>query len=204
MHTKLVTQAQHEQLLKNGEEPRRSRGRGEMIDFRPVVKLFTPDAQATWLLSELYPDDSDVAFGLCDLGIGFPELGDVPISELEALRGPLNLPVERDGLAAARRETDKERAELAHEISDLETKLEAAESRRASLAATLEAEQKRERDVPRRAFSCLVVSVASSSQLPAALSGATLSFLGSSSVGASGAGTLPFRMRSTSRALRAR
>ncbi|MEJ2328084.1 MAG: DUF2958 domain-containing protein [Chromatiaceae bacterium] len=105
MHTKLVTQAQHEQLLKNGEEPRRSRGRGEMIDFRPVVKLFTPDAQATWLLSELYPDDSDVAFGLCDLGIGFPELGDVPISELEALRGPLNLPVERDGLRppAARR-----------------------------------------------------------------------------------------------------
>ena len=46
-----------------------------------------------------------------------------------------------------------------------------------------------------------------SSQLPAALSGATLSFLGdkdASPAGVSGSGNLPFRMRSTSRALRAR
>lgn len=49
-----------------------------------------------WLLSELYPDDPDVAFGLCDLGLGFPELGDVRISEIEAVRGRLRLPVERD------------------------------------------------------------------------------------------------------------
>ncbi len=61
-----------------------------------IVKLFTPDAQCTWLLSELYPADPDVAFGLCDLGMGFPELGDVRISELAALRGPYGLPVERD------------------------------------------------------------------------------------------------------------
>jgi hypothetical protein len=92
---KLLTKAQQKQLLKNGEEQRRARERGELIDFHPVVKLFTPDAQATWLLSELYPADPDVAFGLCDLGIGFPELGAIRISELEALRGPLNLPVER-------------------------------------------------------------------------------------------------------------
>lgn len=96
MHTKLLTKAQHRQLLKNGEEQRAARDRGKSIDFHPVVNLFTPDAQATWLLSELYPDDPDVAFGLCDLGMGFPELGDVRISELEALRGPLNLTVERD------------------------------------------------------------------------------------------------------------
>jgi hypothetical protein len=66
------------------------------IDFPPVVKLFTPDAQATWLLSELYPDDRDVAFGLCDLGMGFPELGDVRISELRTVRGRPGLAVERD------------------------------------------------------------------------------------------------------------
>lgn len=33
-------------------------------DHRPVVKFFTPDAQATWLFSELAPD-GDTLFGLC-------------------------------------------------------------------------------------------------------------------------------------------
>jgi hypothetical protein len=103
MHATLITQAQHKQLLKNGEEQRAARKRGESIDFRPVVKLFTPDAQATWLLSEVYPADPDVAFGLCDLGLGFPELGDVRISEIATLRGPLNLPVERDRYFTAKR-----------------------------------------------------------------------------------------------------
>jgi hypothetical protein len=40
-----------------------------------VVKLFTPDAGATWLLSEVDPDDVHRAFGLCDLGMDGPELG---------------------------------------------------------------------------------------------------------------------------------
>jgi hypothetical protein len=33
---------------------------------------------------------------LCDLGLGFPELGYVSLREITALRGPLGLPVERD------------------------------------------------------------------------------------------------------------
>ena len=65
-------------------------------DPRPVVKLFTPDANATWLLIELDPGNPDRAFGLCDLGLGSPELGYVLVSELETLRGPLGLSVERD------------------------------------------------------------------------------------------------------------
>jgi hypothetical protein len=65
-------------------------------DFYPVVKLFTPDGGATWLLTELDPDDPDIAFGLCDLGLGFPELGSVSIAELESVRGKLGLPIERD------------------------------------------------------------------------------------------------------------
>jgi hypothetical protein len=65
-------------------------------DHTPVVKLFTPDAGCTWLLSELDPDEPDIAFGLCDLGQGTPELGSVRLSELASLRGPLGLPVERD------------------------------------------------------------------------------------------------------------
>lgn len=88
----LITRAQHEQLLKNGHVAQQS---GER-NHKPVIKLFTPDADMTWFLTELYPDDPDVAFGLCDLGMGFPELGDVRISELEAVRGQFGLPVERD------------------------------------------------------------------------------------------------------------
>ncbi len=48
-------------MLANG---RRSAA-GEVCDSPPVVKLFTPDANATWLLSEIDPDCPDIAFGLC-------------------------------------------------------------------------------------------------------------------------------------------
>lgn len=65
-------------------------------DHVPVVKLFTPDGQATWLITEVDPDDPDRLFGLCDLGLGFPELGYVSLVELSKLRGPLGLSVERD------------------------------------------------------------------------------------------------------------
>lgn len=61
----------------------------------PAVKLFTPDAGATWVLWE-YDPESKIAFGLCDLGLGFPELGTVSIDEVHALRGQFGLPVERD------------------------------------------------------------------------------------------------------------
>lgn len=90
--TNLITDEQLAQLLVNG------RCSIEAADFdpAPVVKLFTPDAGATWLLTEIDPDDHDRAFGLCDLGLGSPELGDVSLAELHALRGRLGLPLERD------------------------------------------------------------------------------------------------------------
>ncbi len=69
---------------------------GDTIDFLPVVKLFTPDASCTWLLTEIDPENEDVAFGLCDLGRGCPELGSVSLAEIAALRGQLGLPVERN------------------------------------------------------------------------------------------------------------
>jgi hypothetical protein len=53
------------------------------------VKLFGTDANCAWLLSELDPDDPDIAFGFCDLG-------SVRISGLEAARGPLGVKIERD------------------------------------------------------------------------------------------------------------
>lgn len=94
---KLPTQSIREQLLRNGRIRQELAERGDAEpDFLPVVKLFTPDAGCTWLLTELDPDDPDIAFGLCDLGLGFPELGSVSITELESVRGKLGLPIERD------------------------------------------------------------------------------------------------------------
>ena len=65
-------------------------------DHMPVVKFFTPDAGCTWLISELDPENPDIAFGLCDLGVGCPELGSVLISEIASVRGVFGLPAERD------------------------------------------------------------------------------------------------------------
>src|ERR1700690_2802534 len=91
----LTTKALTEQLLANGRAQRAAIDKGDgALDFKPVVKLFTPDAQCTWLLTELGNDD--IAFGLCDLGMGTPEIGFVCMREIRELRGPLGLPVERD------------------------------------------------------------------------------------------------------------
>jgi hypothetical protein len=87
-----IDQAAVELMLAHG----RASARGANHDPVPVVKLFTPDAGATWLLTEIDPTDHDRAFGLCDLGLGEPELGYVSLGELAAVRGPLRLPIERD------------------------------------------------------------------------------------------------------------
>lgn len=88
--TKLITDEQRAQLLANGRMSQATEG----FDPPPVVKLFTPHAGATWLLTEL--DSEEIAFGICDLGQGFPELGYVSLAELEGLRGKWGLPIERD------------------------------------------------------------------------------------------------------------
>jgi hypothetical protein len=90
--TKLVTDEQHALLLANGRQSLEQ----ENFDPAPVAKLFTPDAGGTWLLTEIDPDDHDHAFGLCDLGLGYPELGWVSLAEIATVRGGLALPVERD------------------------------------------------------------------------------------------------------------
>lgn len=43
-----------------------------------------------------------ILFGLCDLGMGFPELGSVRLSELESVKGRLGLGIERDLYFTAR------------------------------------------------------------------------------------------------------
>ena len=94
---KLLTSEIRRCLIRNGElrQLMQDAGHGEP-DFLPVVKLFTPGAGCTWLLTEIDPDDHDLAFGLCDLGMGFPELGSVSLSELARVRGPRDFAIERD------------------------------------------------------------------------------------------------------------
>ena len=84
--TALVTNAERAQLLANNQE----------ADPVPVVRLFTPDAHATWLLASLDPADGDTAHGLIDLGIGMPELGMMKLSDLASIVGPQGQPVMRD------------------------------------------------------------------------------------------------------------
>ena len=60
------------------------------------MKLFDPCGAGTWLLTEIEPDDPDIAWGLCDLGMGFPEFGTVSLGELAAVKGRLGLGIERD------------------------------------------------------------------------------------------------------------
>jgi len=65
------------------------------LDLKPVVKFFGGGA-CTWLISEYNPE-TELFFGLCDFGAGFPELGYVSKQELFNIKfPPFGLSVERD------------------------------------------------------------------------------------------------------------
>ena len=111
----LITSAQRQKLIENGRAQLAAIDRqDQVLDFEPVVKLFTLDGNATWLLTEIDDPEIDLAFGLCDLGLGSPELGYVILAELATTRGPLGLPVEQD-LHFAPTRTLSAYAELARE-----------------------------------------------------------------------------------------
>tara|TARA_R100001510_G_C7632218_1_gene190896 strand:- start:105 stop:392 length:288 start_codon:yes stop_codon:yes gene_type:complete len=64
----------------------------EVKDPQAIVKFFTPDGNWTWYATEY--DGEDTFFGLVD---GHEkELGNFSLSELQSIRGLMNLPVERD------------------------------------------------------------------------------------------------------------
>lgn len=65
----------------------------KLADPTVWIKLFTPDSNWTWYLTEYDPAER-LAFGLV---VGHEtELGYFSLSELEESRGPLGLKVERD------------------------------------------------------------------------------------------------------------
>lgn len=71
----MLTKLQYDKLISNGKDRDK--------DHPPVVKLFMTNTNCTWLLSELDSEYPDIAFGLCDLGMGFPELGNVSLIEIK-------------------------------------------------------------------------------------------------------------------------
>lgn len=79
---KLFTKLQRNKLLDNGKPENQGR------DHKPVVKLFMTNTNCTWLLTELDNESPNMAFGLCDLGLGFPEIGYVDLNELTELHSP--------------------------------------------------------------------------------------------------------------------
>lgn len=87
---RLLTIAQNEKLLDNGSPENYSK------DHFPVVKLFLPGTAFTWLLTEIDHEYQNIAFGLCDLGMGFPEIGPVDLEELLSVRVAKIFAVERD------------------------------------------------------------------------------------------------------------
>ncbi|MFA5957760.1 DUF2958 domain-containing protein [Hyphomicrobium sp.] len=92
----LITKEQLQQLADNGRRQAAVKGTDAELDLQPVVKIFNPTGAGTWLLTEIDPDDTDIAWGLCDLGFGCPEFGTVRISELRTVGGRFGLPLERD------------------------------------------------------------------------------------------------------------
>ena len=86
---KLLTKTIKEKMVKNYNDQDGTK------DFKAVLKLFDPTGASTWYLSELNPDDN-IAFGLCDLGVGCPELGYVSLNELSTLKVKMGLGIERD------------------------------------------------------------------------------------------------------------
>ena len=62
---------------------------------KPICKLFTPWGRATWLITSI--DQDGIVSGWADLGMGCVEHGGIAtIEELEAIRGPFGMKIERD------------------------------------------------------------------------------------------------------------
>ena len=93
---KLLTKANLDALMRNGRKTAEAVAAGqERPDHKPVVKFFNPTGAATWLISEI-DEDGDTMYGLCDLGMGTPEVGTVSLRELSTVKVRMGLGIERD------------------------------------------------------------------------------------------------------------
>jgi hypothetical protein len=88
----LFTKAHEKKLGANLQASVKAQEQDKLFDPEPVVKLFDCHGPSTWLISE-WDEQTGMAFGLSDLGQGFPELGYVWIDELKQVLG---MRLERD------------------------------------------------------------------------------------------------------------
>ena len=92
----LITKEIQKKLTKNSKKSKLMAGlisKYSPESVKPVLKLFLNNA--TWLISEI-DEDEDTMFGLCDLGLGYVELGYVSLKEIKETKGFMGLGVERD------------------------------------------------------------------------------------------------------------
>ena len=74
----------------------------------PICKLFNPCGAATWLIFAREKDEPDILWGLADLGMDCIEYGTISLSELQSLRLPFGLTIERDFLFTPKKHTNGE------------------------------------------------------------------------------------------------
>lgn len=79
--SKMIPENLREIMIHNAQEVQNQLAK----DHEPVVKLYSKYGKVVWLLSEL-DSANDIAFGVCDLGQGKPELSYVSITDLERLK----------------------------------------------------------------------------------------------------------------------
>jgi hypothetical protein len=84
----LFTEQQIEQLHRNDLPENQTR------DHEPVAKIVIPDMGIAYLFTRL--DDTGTAYGLCDVGLGAPELGYIDLHKLQAITDRYSLSVEQD------------------------------------------------------------------------------------------------------------
>ncbi len=87
---KFFTEKQFEKLTENGAPANIDQ------DHFPVVKLFLPDENATWLLTHIHPEDTTKAYGLSDWGDGHPQVGPINLKDLKNIEGRHGFEVTRD------------------------------------------------------------------------------------------------------------
>ena len=95
----LLTQAQKNKLLEN------HKAQDGTKEFKAVVKLFNPTGIGTWYLTE-YDPVSDMAFGLCNVGV--KEIGYAHMKELREFKGRFVLGIERDKYFDSNKKTMEE------------------------------------------------------------------------------------------------
>ena len=92
MRQKLLTKAIEQAFEKQGYT-----GDKSSKDIKVICKLFNPAGAGTWWLYERDKQDPDIFWGFCMLDDPrFAELGTIRLSELQAVRLPMGLKIERD------------------------------------------------------------------------------------------------------------